>query len=195
MYFKNWEIPSIMSIGGIFMIVLKLGYEFLKIGAFSFGGGLATLPHLYVLAEKTGWVSEGELTNMITISQITPGPLACNTASYVGIKIGGIIGAVISNVAFIIPAIIFTGIIYKILDKFKDNKNVDFVLGLVRATAFATVIYGSLTVFKNTFFYNSIIHYKSIILAIALLFVSHKKKIPITYSMIFCGIIGAIFRF
>ena len=73
------------------MINFKIFLEFIKIGAFSFGGGFATLPFIYQLSEQIGWFSLEEVTKMISISQMTPGPLACNMATYVGFKINGII--------------------------------------------------------------------------------------------------------
>lgn len=73
------------------MIKLKLFIEFIKIGAFSFGGGFATLPLTYELANQTQWITQEEVDKMITISQMTPGPLACNMATYIGFKVDGII--------------------------------------------------------------------------------------------------------
>lgn len=73
------------------MIKLKLFIEFIKIGALSFGGGFATLPFIYELANQTQWITQEEVDKMITISQMTPGPLACNMATYVGFKVDGII--------------------------------------------------------------------------------------------------------
>ena len=177
------------------MILIKLFIEFIKIGAFSFGGGLATLPHIYDLSEKTEWFTKEEVTNMITISQITPGPLACNTATYVGVKVGGVLGSIIANISFMIPAIIFTGMIYKVLDRWKDNPKIEFVISLVRATAFATIIYGSLSIFKMTFLYDNYVQYKSLQLAIIIFVIGKKKKIPVWCSMIFSGIMGVLLKF
>lgn len=73
------------------MIEFKLFLEFIKIGSFSFGGGFATLPFIYQLAEQTGWISLEEVNKIVTISQMTPGPLACNIATYLGAKLDGII--------------------------------------------------------------------------------------------------------
>lgn len=78
-------------------MLLKLFIEFFKIGAFSFGGGFATLPHLFELSDKTGWFNYSEVNNMITISQMTPGPLACNMATYIGFKMQGICGAILTS--------------------------------------------------------------------------------------------------
>lgn len=74
----------------IFLMKLKLFLEFIKIGSFSFGGGFSTLPFIYQLAEQTDWISFEEINKMITISQMTPGPLACNIATYVGSKVNGL---------------------------------------------------------------------------------------------------------
>lgn len=71
------------------------------------------MPLIYQLAENTGWISLEEINKMVTISQMTPGPLACNMATYVGTKLNGIFGAIIATIAFVIPAIIFMSIIYK----------------------------------------------------------------------------------
>lgn len=73
------------------MIKLKLFIEFIKIGTFAFGGGFATLPFIQQLVNKTQWIAQNELDKMITISQMTPGPLAVNMATYLGFKVEGIL--------------------------------------------------------------------------------------------------------
>ena len=73
-----------------FLIELKLFIEFIKIGAFAFGGGFATMPFIYELVNKTQWISQEEVDRMITISQMTPGPLGCNMATYIGFELNGI---------------------------------------------------------------------------------------------------------
>lgn len=72
------------------MMIFEIFLEFLKIGAFSFGGGFATLPFIYELSEQTNWFSFEEINDMLSISQMTPGPLACNMATYIGFKVEGI---------------------------------------------------------------------------------------------------------
>ena len=188
------------------MILLKLFIEFIKIGSFSFGGGLATLPHIYDLAEKTNWFSANDVTNMITISQATPGPLACNMATYVGFKLNGFLGAFIATLSFILPAILFMSIMCKLLNKIKGNSKVDFILKIIRAVALATIIDGSLTIFKIAFLnnvseisgLNSIINniqYKSIILAIFLYCITKKFKISTLNAMAISLVIGIVFKF
>ena len=85
------------------MIYLLLFLEFCKMGLFTVGGGLAALPFLYEMAEKYGWFTSGEVTDMIAISQSTPGPIGINAATFAGMKIAGIPGAVCATVGFCTP--------------------------------------------------------------------------------------------
>lgn len=187
------------------MILLNLFIEFFKIGAFSFGGGIATLPHIYSLSEKTGWYTATEVTNMITISQMTPGPLACNLATYVGFKLDGFLAGLVATIAFTIPAIIFIGIVCKVLEKFKSSKTIKTILKVLRAAALAIILVSSFVIFKIAFFDNQEnlnisnfifhINYKCIILAVFLIFCIKKFKISTLQSMILSGIIGLIIKF
>lgn len=161
------------------MLLLNLFLEFLKIGAFSFGGGMSTLPYIYEMSKNTSWITEKSITNLLTISQVTPGPIACNIGTIVGFKVNGVIGALICNIAFIIPAILFMGIAYKFFDKLQKNKTANEIIKIVRAAALAIIITSSINIFKNAFLNNIeinninilyLINYKSIILAIGIYF-------------------------
>ena len=87
------------------MILLKLFLSFLQIGAFSFGGGYAAMPLIQgQVVQGHGWLSMSEFTDLITISQMTPGPIAVNSATFVGIKIAGIPGALVATFGCILPS-------------------------------------------------------------------------------------------
>jgi len=73
------------------MIFVQLFYEFFKIGLFAVGGGMATLPFLQALSQKTGWFTTDFITNMIAISESTPGPIGINMATYVGFNLCGVL--------------------------------------------------------------------------------------------------------
>ena len=89
------------------MIYLQLFLSFLKIGLFSFGGGYAALPLIQgQVVTAHGWLSTGEFTDLITISQMTPGPIAINGATFVGIKIAGLPGAFVATLGCITPSCI-----------------------------------------------------------------------------------------
>ncbi|MDE6357246.1 MAG: chromate transporter, partial [Eubacteriales bacterium] len=109
------------------MIYLELFIEFLKIGLFSVGGGLATLPFLNSLIETKGWYTAGELTNMLAISESTPGPIGVNMATYVGFHTGGIFGSLIATFGLVLPSYIIIIIVAHFLQKFSENKYVEGV--------------------------------------------------------------------
>ena len=79
------------------MIYLQLFYEFFKTGMFAVGGGMATLPFLSAMAEKTGWFTQGMLADMIAVSESTPGPIGVNMATYAGFTAAGIPGAIVAT--------------------------------------------------------------------------------------------------
>ena len=118
------------------MIYLEIFFTFLKIGLFSFGGGYAMLPLIQrevVTAHK--WIGTKEFIDVVAISQITPGPISINSATYIGYKTAGIFGSTVATLGVIFPSIIIMVIISKFFIKFKNNKYVENAfLGLRPAT-------------------------------------------------------------
>ncbi len=118
------------------MLYLTMMYEFFKVGLFSVGGGLATLPFLFDISERYPWFTAEELTNMIAVSESTPGPIGVNMATYVGFTTTGILGGIITTLSLVTPSIIVILIIAGILQKFKDSILVkDLFYGLRAAVA------------------------------------------------------------
>ena len=101
------------------MQLLILFLEFFKIGLFSVGGGLATLPFLYDLADKYPWLSASQIPDMIAISESTPGPLGVNMATYAGFHCAGPLGSVIATAGLVTPSVIVIIIVYKFLERFR----------------------------------------------------------------------------
>ena len=184
--------------------IIKLFFEFLKIGALSFGGGLSTLPYIYEMAKKTAWIEEREITNILTLSQITPGPLACNLGTIIGLKTNGILASIVANIAFVIPAIIFMEIGYKIFNKIKDNKKANEIIQIIRSAALAILITSSISIFKRAFFNEIqimelkdlffIINIKSVILGLVIYFVQKYKKINSILLMFISAVLAGFFR-
>lgn len=127
------------------MIVLELYISFLQIGAVAFGGGYAVLPLIQdVVVNKKGWLTMTEMTDIVTISQLTPGPIAVNGASFVGTKLGGPLGAFAATLGVITPQVIIMLILGKLLFQGKKVKILDNMLkalrpGVVGLIATATV--------------------------------------------------------
>ena len=106
------------------MIYLELFLQFFHIGLFSYGGGYATLPFLFHIAEVQKWYTAKQLTDMIAISTITPGPVGVNVATFAGFATSGLLGALVATTSIILPSYILVIIISKLLEQFKTNKNV-----------------------------------------------------------------------
>ena len=122
------------------MIYLQLFFSFLQVGMFSFGGGYAAMPLIQgqvVTAHK--WLSMSEFTDLITISQMTPGPIAVNSATFVGIKIAGIPGALVATFGCILPSCIIVTVIAKLYLKYRNMAMLQGVLNSLRPAVVAMI--------------------------------------------------------
>ena len=133
------------------MIFLRLFYEFFKVGLFSVGGGLATIPFLTDLGNRTGWFTSGQLADMIAIAESTPGPLGVNMATYVGFASGGVLGGIVATLGLICPCVIIILIIARFLQKFRQSKVVDGVFYGLRAASVALITAAMLQVARIAF--------------------------------------------
>lgn len=175
-----------------------LYYEFLKIGAFAIGGGYATLPFLYHIQTQYTWFTAEELTNMIAVSNITPGPIGINMATYTGYTTAGVFGSFIATTAIITIPFIITISTAKLFSKFKECKWIESIfLGLRPASCALLTSIGLELLIKTTTNNNSllqvpsIIDFKAIILFIILIIpFSFMKKNPLL--AIIAGAIGGI---
>lgn len=170
------------------MELLILFLEFLKIGAFTFGGGYATIPFIQQIVIDHGWMTMDELVNFIAISESTPGTFAVNISTFVGAKVGGVLGSIIAIIGLILPCFIVIIICAKLYNKFKDHivlKGLLFgltatVVGLVAATFINVgkeVIFPNgltLDIFSSPGFYFTLIFF-----LISLFLLMYKKLNPI----------------
>ena len=97
------------------MTLLRLMFEFFKTGLFAVGGGLATLPFLYEISDKTGWFSHADIADMIAISESTPGAIGINMSTYAGFKTAGVPGGILATLSLAAPSLIIILIIAKFL--------------------------------------------------------------------------------
>lgn len=122
-------------------LLIKLYFVFFKIGAFSFGGGYAMLPFIQKeVIEKYHFISQQDFLDIIGISQMTPGPIAINSATFVGYNVGGILGSIFATTGVVTCSLILVLIISKILDKFKESKFVKGALIGMRPVLVALVV-------------------------------------------------------
>lgn len=130
---------------------ITLMFEFFKVGLFSVGGGLATLPFLYNLADRFDWFDRAALANMIAVSESTPGPMGVNMATYAGYHAGGLLGGVLATLALAFPELVIIIVISKFLSKFSENKYVKGVFYALHPAVGALITLACIQVYKSSF--------------------------------------------
>ena len=183
------------------MIYLRLYLEFFKIGLFSIGGGLATLPFLKELITKYGWITNEELLDMIAVSESTPGPIGVNTATFVGNNTAGLLGGIVATLGLASPSSIIIVLIARYFIKFNENPMVNSAFIGVRAAVIGLIGFVAFDLGKgelfnlNTTNLFEMLHLKAVILFALILFLLFKyDKHPILY-LIGAAIFGVVFKF
>ncbi len=194
------------------MILLEMFFRFFFVGIFSVGGGLATLPFLTSMGEATGWFTQADISNMVAISESTPGPLGINMATYIGYQIGsqhselfGVLGTLVAPLGVVTPSVIVILIISRILMKFRNSKYVEYAFYGLRAASIGLISSACLGVAKIAFINSEIafsaenllsfFDYKSIILSILIFIgVTKFKKIHPIVFILLAAIAGIIFK-
>ncbi|MCF2620165.1 chromate transporter [Oscillibacter valericigenes] len=182
------------------MIYLRLFWEFFKAGLFAVGGGMATLPFLYDISDKTGWFTRAQLADMIAVSESTPGPIGVNMATYVGFITGGVPGALTATIGLITPSIIIILIVAAFLQAFRDSRYVTGAFYGLRPASTALITAAGLVVVRETFVLtDGVFFWQGLLLAAVLLvFTRWVKATKNWHPIVFIGIsalVGVVFRF
>ena len=134
------------------MIYVQLFLSFLQIGMFSFGGGYAAMPLIQgQVVTGHGWLTMSEFTDLITISQMTPGPIAVNSATFVGLKSAGVAGAIVATAGCILPSCIIVTILAKLYLKYRTMDLLQGVLKSLRPAVVAMIASAGILILKNAF--------------------------------------------
>ena len=179
------------------MIYLQLFFSFLQIGMFSFGGGYAAMPLIREqVVSRHGWLDMGEFTNLITISQMTPGPIAINSATFVGTKIAGIPGAVVSTFGCILPSCILVTLLAWLYLKYQKMDLLQSVLQSLRPAVVAMIGSAGISILVTAFWSSegdTVIRLAQtnwslvVIFIISLILLQKGKKNPI-FVMVLAGV-------
>jgi chromate transporter len=133
------------------MIYLELFLGFLIVGLFSFGGAYAAIPLIKDVVLLFGWVDEDVMTNMIAVSESTPGPIMVNLATYVGSSQAGILGGIVATIAVILPAFFIILLVVVVLKNMLKNKYVQAVLDGLKPTVIGIIVsMGCYMIWKNS---------------------------------------------
>ena len=183
------------------MIYLQLFLSFLKIGAFSFGGGYAAMPMIQQqMVDVYHWLSISEFGDLVTISQMTPGPITINAATFVGIRVAGWQGALCATMGCVFPACVIVTAIAYFYVKYRHMEGIQMVLNTLRPAVIALILTSGITILAQTFFQGSHIDLQQInwiqggIFIVCIYLLLRKKKDPIIV-MLFAGVLNVIGSF
>ena len=186
-------------------IYLQLFIEFFKTGLFAVGGGLATLPFLYEISDKTGWFTHADIADMIAVSESTPGAIGINMSTFAGYKTGGIPGGIIATLGLAAPSIIIIIIIASLLRKFSDSPYVQKAFYALRPASIALVTVAGINVFRISFLNTDAFKEtgaiadlflpKAFVLGVILFFASKKLKLHPIFFLLISGVIGVVLKF
>jgi len=177
------------------MIYLQLFYEFFITGLFMFGGGLAAIPFLKQMGENTGWFTTAQLMDMIAISEATPGAIGVKMATFSGYMVAGVPGGIVATIGIVMPSVIISLIVARLLVRFRQSSLVDSILYGLRPAALGLIAAAGLAVFCLVIFgaelrnltreHFLLFDYKALILAALFLVATNKLKWhPITFLAI-----------
>lgn len=179
-------------------IYLQLFLSFLQVGLFSIGGGYAAMPLIQSeVVYGHGWLTMSEFTDLITIAEMTPGPIAVNSATFVGIRIAGVPGAIIATFGCILPSCFIVSLLAFIYYKYKNVSTLQSVLASLRPAVVALIAAAGFSILKNVAFNGGAIqtdnlNWIGLVLFTAAFFVLRKFKWNPVLVMSLCGVGGLV---
>lgn len=170
------------------IVLVQLFISFFKIGAFSFGGGYAMLPLLEKeLVQKHQWITTADFIDILAISEMTPGSIAINSATFLGYNVAGILGGAIATIAVVLPSFIVITLIFRFINKFKNSPYVDWIFRGIRPTIMGLIGAAAITVGKTSF-----IDFKAVLLALLVFYLVSFKKLNAILGIVLAGALGII---
>ncbi len=182
------------------MILLKIFWSFFQIGLFSIGGGMAAIPLIKnQVVELNNWLTLTEFTDLITIAEMTPGPIAINSATFVGIRIAGVTGAIVATLGCILPSCIIVSILAWIYFRYKELSLMQGVLAGLRPAIVALIASAGFSILilalwgeDGVSLNPSSINLISLILFTVSIIILRKWKPNPIYIMLGSGVVGGI---
>jgi len=167
--------------------LFKLSWVFLKIGTFSFGGGIVIIPLVESeVVLKYGWLTKREFIDAVTLGQITPGPVIIS-ATFIGYKVYGLLGAIVSTVSVILPSFVMICLATKAIEKFRQNKILANFFRGARAAVIGMIFEAGLSIGKS-----SLIDFKTIFIAVVSLICLLRYRLNPVWILLGAGILGLV---
>lgn len=183
------------------MIYLSLFIEFLKIGLFAFGGAYGAIPLIQEIVLKNGWMDKEMFSNMIGISESTPGPIMVNAATYIGNNQAGILGAIVATSGVVLPSFVIVLLIVILFDKLIKNSKVQMILKGIKSCLMGVIVATGLFMLSSIIItpnetqiidYNSLIILAILVLVSSIFYLKRKKMISPILLIIVSAIMGCI---
>ncbi len=170
--------------------MLRIFFTFFKIGLFTFGGGYAMIPliHFYAV-DKYHWLDEEEFIDIIAIAESTPGPIAINSATYVGYKTHGVKGSIAATIGVVLPSMAIITLISAFLMQYKDNQYVEYAFKGIRIGVAVLVLNAGIRIFKKVD--KNILSYVMVIFGLVTVFFD---LIPVVFVILSAGVIGILYQ-
>ncbi|WP_172431791.1 chromate transporter [Orenia metallireducens] len=172
------------------MILIELFLTFFKIGLFTFGGGYAMIPLIQEEMVAHGWLTIDQFVDIVAVSQMTPGAVAINNATFVGYKVAGFFGTAMSTFGLIAPSLIIITIVAKLLDKFSNHPLVEGAWQGIRPAVVGLIMVAVISIGKEV-----IIGIDGIIIGIIALVLLAKVKLHPIGVIVISGILGVLFTY
>lgn len=177
------------------MIYWELFWSFFQIGLLSFGGGMAALPLIsQQVVDRHGWLTMGEFTDLVTISEMTPGPIGINASTFVGVRVAELPGALAATVGYVIPACVLVSLLAKLYEKYRDMTYIQGTLGGLRPAIVSLIAAagGNILLLALTGEGGTGCNLVGLVLFAAAFLVLRRWKPNPIYVMLGCGLLGGI---
>ena len=170
-------------------MLLQLFFSFAKIGLFAFGGGYATLALIeQEIVTSMQWLTYSQFLDVITISQLTPGPIAINAATFVGYKVAGIPGSIVATLAFCLPSMVIIFLLVRFLAKYETNTWVSSVVRGLRPAVIALIAAAGYSIVSG----EGIVDVKGIVIAVASFIILRTRRVDAILVLLIAGAAGVV---
>ncbi len=178
------------------MILVRLLYTFAKIGILGFGGGYAMIPLIQAEIMTNDWLTPAEFADLVAVSQMTPGPIGVNAATFIGIRTAGIPGALAATIGLILPSLIIVSIAAHMMKRFKENSFLQAILSGIRPAAIgligsAVMFFATMSIFsgdpRNGEFS---LEWRGVLIFIVVIILAKKVKLHPIYCVICSALLG-----
>ena len=169
-------------------LIWDLIITFFRIGAFSFGGGYAMLPLMEnEVIEIRGWLTNAEFIDIIAIAEMTPGPIAINSATFVGYRVANTFGSVIATLGVVLPSLIVMLTILIFINRFRSSQYVEWIFNGIRPVVLGLIASAAVSIGLS-----SIIDFKSVIITLGIFYLVAIRKVNPIKAILIAGVLGIL---